>query len=297
MMFMDILYSEVVHRWVNSFTVNILKVCSDKCRCHYPCKLKREGVRVLSKWHFNFSNDQWTTGIVYCWQRWKLFCMYMWLKLVHTIPILVEEHLDLVAFLFFFFTVLQNNLPVVGPPAQINWILTSVPEVYRVWSLATNYHGAYFLSLLQTSSLLQAPIQVGLAPDCVEETYFINIYFLPSNCDRQYYSKWLHFVLPHATRPTYRQIPCIKCYKICKKELFLLCVMDALFCSRCCTFDKLLRNTMQYFHLILVYQTLSYNLSVHGLWLVWWFIITGRAWASSILTYLSLHKAEFVMHK
>ena len=86
--------SEVVHRWVNSFTVNILKVCSDKCRCHYPCKVsKREGVRVFSKWHFNFSNDQWTTGIVYCCQRWKLFCMYMWLKLVHTIPILVEEHI------------------------------------------------------------------------------------------------------------------------------------------------------------------------------------------------------------
>jgi len=116
--------------------------------------------------------------------------MYMWLKLVHTIPILVEEHIRRSSNIpVFFFTVLQNNLPVVGPAAQINWILTSVPEVYRVWSLASNYHGAYFLSLLQTSSLLQAPIQVGLAPDCVEETYFINIYFLPSNCDRQYYSK------------------------------------------------------------------------------------------------------------
>ena len=34
-----------------------------------------------------------------------------------------------------------------------NWILTSVPEVYGVWNLATNYHGAYFLSFLQTSSL------------------------------------------------------------------------------------------------------------------------------------------------
>ena len=59
-----------------------------------------------------------------------------------------------------------------------NWILTSVPEVYGVWNLATNYHGAYFLSFLQTSSLLQAPIQAGLVPDCVEETlYFTNIYF------------------------------------------------------------------------------------------------------------------------
>ena len=59
-----------------------------------------------------------------------------------------------------------------------NWILTSVAEVYGVWNLATNYHGAYFLSFLQPSSLFQAPIQAGLAPDCVEETlYFINIYF------------------------------------------------------------------------------------------------------------------------
>ena len=53
-----------------------------------------------------------------------------------------------------------------------NWILTSVAEVYGVWNLATNYHGAYFLSFLQTSSLLQAPIQAGLAPDCVEETLY-----------------------------------------------------------------------------------------------------------------------------
>ena len=59
-----------------------------------------------------------------------------------------------------------------------NWILTSVQEVYGVWNLATNYHGAYFLSFIQTSSLFQAPIQAGLAPDCVEETlYFTNIYF------------------------------------------------------------------------------------------------------------------------
>ena len=59
-----------------------------------------------------------------------------------------------------------------------NWILTSVPEVYGVWNLATNYHGAYFMSFLQTSSLSQVPIQAGLAPDCVEETlYFTNIYF------------------------------------------------------------------------------------------------------------------------
>ena len=59
-----------------------------------------------------------------------------------------------------------------------NWILTLVAEVHGVWNLATNYHVAYFLSFLQTSSLLQAPIQAGLAPDCVEETlYFTNIYF------------------------------------------------------------------------------------------------------------------------
>ena len=59
-----------------------------------------------------------------------------------------------------------------------NWILTSVAEVHGVWNLATNHHGAYFLSFLQTSSLLQAPIQAGLAQDCVEETfYFTNIYF------------------------------------------------------------------------------------------------------------------------
>ena len=59
-----------------------------------------------------------------------------------------------------------------------NWILTSVAEVHGVWNLAANYHGVYFLSFLQTSSLLQAPIQAGLAPDCVEETlYFTNIYF------------------------------------------------------------------------------------------------------------------------
>ena len=48
-----------------------------------------------------------------------------------------------------------------------NWILTSVAEVHGVWNLATNYHGRYFLSFLQTSSLLQALIQAGLAPDCV----------------------------------------------------------------------------------------------------------------------------------
>ena len=43
-----------------------------------------------------------------------------------------------------------------------NWILTSVAEVNGVWNLAINYHGAYFLSFLQTSSLLQAPIQADL---------------------------------------------------------------------------------------------------------------------------------------
>ena len=51
-------------------------------------------------------------------------------------------------------------------------------EVNGMWKLATNYHGAYLLSFLQTSSLLQAPIQTGLSPDCVKETlYFTNIYF------------------------------------------------------------------------------------------------------------------------
>ena len=69
-----------------------------------------------------------------------------------------------------------QEMSVVGPAAQI--ILTSVVEVYGVWNLATDYHGTYFLSFLQTSSLLQAPIQAGLALDCVEETsYFTNIYF------------------------------------------------------------------------------------------------------------------------
>ena len=58
-----------------------------------------------------------------------------------------------------------------------NWILTSVAEIQEVWNLATKYHGTYFLSFLQTSSLLQVPIQVGLVPDCVEETlYFTNIF-------------------------------------------------------------------------------------------------------------------------
>ena len=54
---------------------------------------------------------------------------------------------------------------VVGPAVQIILILA---EVHGVWNLATNYHGAWFLSFLQTSSLLQASIQTGLAPDCVK---------------------------------------------------------------------------------------------------------------------------------
>ena len=50
--------SGVVHRWVNSFTVNILRVSSDKCRCHYPCKLvEKEGVWVFLSG--TFSDDQW----------------------------------------------------------------------------------------------------------------------------------------------------------------------------------------------------------------------------------------------
>ena len=66
-------------------------------------------------------------------------------------------------------------ISVVGPAVQI---ITSVAEVHGVWNLAINYYGAYFLLFLQTSSLLQAPIQAGLAPDCVEETlYLTNIYF------------------------------------------------------------------------------------------------------------------------
>ena len=51
--------SGVVHIWAYySFTVNILKVCSHKCRCHYPCKLlEKEGVgEFLSG---TFSDDQW----------------------------------------------------------------------------------------------------------------------------------------------------------------------------------------------------------------------------------------------
>ena len=68
--------------------------------------------------------------------------------------------------------------PVFGPVVQIIWILTSVAEVHGVWNLATNYHGTYFLSFLQTSSFLEAPIQAGLVPDCVKQTlYFTNIYF------------------------------------------------------------------------------------------------------------------------
>jgi len=47
-----------------------------------------------------------------------------------------------------------------------------------VWNFAIKNHGTYFLSFLQTSSLLQAPIQAELVPDCVKETlYFTNIYF------------------------------------------------------------------------------------------------------------------------
>ena len=99
-----------------------------------------------------------------------------------------------------------------------NWILTSVLEVYGVWNLATNYPGAYFQSFLQTSSLLQAQIQAEVMLDCVKETLYstnINAHewickwvyeqylltYLPSNCNKGYYSKWLHFFSPHATRP------------------------------------------------------------------------------------------------
>ena len=52
-------------------------------------------------------------------------------------------------------------------------------SIHEVWDLASNYHGAYFLSFLQTSSLLQTPFQAGLAPYCIEELLcFTNNYFL-----------------------------------------------------------------------------------------------------------------------
>ena len=63
-----------------------------------------------------------------------------------------------------------------------------------------------------------------IAPDCVEKTlYYKYVLFtssicervmykwylsayLPTDCDMQYYSKWLYFALPHATTPTYIRI-------------------------------------------------------------------------------------------
>ena len=53
------------------------------------------------------------------------------------------------------------------PLGQIIGILTSViAEVYGVWNLATNYHGAYFLSFLQTSSLLLQSCRHRFKPTC-----------------------------------------------------------------------------------------------------------------------------------
>ena len=45
----------------------------------------------------------------------------------------------------------ENNSRWAGGPD--NWILTSVAEVHGVWNLATNYHGAYFLSFQATDQL------------------------------------------------------------------------------------------------------------------------------------------------
>ena len=71
-------------------------------------------------------------------------------------------------------------------------ILISEAEVHGVWNLATNYHGACFLSFLQTSSLLQAPIQAGLAPDCVEETlYQISTFHKRYICEQLAYERHL----------------------------------------------------------------------------------------------------------
>jgi len=64
------------------------------------------------------------------------------------------------------------------PSGPDNWILTSVVEFCGVWNLATNCHGANFLSFLQTTSLLQALIQARHSLDHVEEPlYFTIIYF------------------------------------------------------------------------------------------------------------------------
>ena len=93
---------------------------------------------------------------------------------------------------------------------QDNWMFSFSTEDYRLWNLVTSYHGFYFLSFLQTNSLLQALTQAGLAPDCVEETlYLANIFVIdtckllaykwhlstqpPSDREGRYNSKWLHF--------------------------------------------------------------------------------------------------------
>ena len=75
-----------------------------------------------------------------------------------------------------------------------NWILTSVAEVYRVWNLATIYHGVY--SFLQTSSLLQAPIQASVTVICFPpgnmcpQTHFPSANIRPPN--RYHWHSWKH---------------------------------------------------------------------------------------------------------
>ena len=89
-----------------------------------------------------------------------------------------------------------------------NWILTSVVEVHGVWNLATNYHGAYFLSFLQTSSLAGTDSSRTCTRLCrrdfvLHKSLFLITYicelltyvrhlstYPPSNCDRRCYSKW-----------------------------------------------------------------------------------------------------------
>ena len=98
--------------------------------------------------------------------------------------------------------------------------LTSAAEVHGVWNLATNYHGVYFLSTDQLS-----PTGTDTSRTCTRlcrRDFVLNKYLLfisdirnrlaherylstypPSNRDMRYHSKWLQFLSPHATRPTY----------------------------------------------------------------------------------------------
>ena len=55
----------------------------------------------------------------------------------------------------------------------------SNPDNISIHDLASNYHGAYFLSFLQTSFSPADTFQAGLAPYCIEELLrFPNNYFL-----------------------------------------------------------------------------------------------------------------------